>query len=116
MDLKKLVLRKKKAIAEHTGKSHAYAMYALNNMPQAKAKESILANTRTASPSLREDTKALNQAVVELIKRTNHFITIVANDTARKTAEGMLKLPTAADDILQSGKTIKVLYDELGKK
>lgn len=115
-DLHKLMERKRKAVAQQTGEAHALALYSLNQMPQAKATESVLENQRASARNLRSDTDALNRTMQQLLSRINHMIALQAKAEAMRSAKGIYDLPNSTKTAVEMGQEVKGIFKELGRK
>lgn len=76
--------------------SLTFSTYSLQEMPTAKGREVSMVQRRTAAKCLREDVAALNETMIELLKRINHLTMLIANGNAVKASKELIGLPVFA--------------------
>lgn len=107
--VKRIQKSRAEAQADAVRKSLAYSTYSLNQGQAAKSRETTLDQGRRSAGCLREDVTALHETAIEQLRRMNHLIALMANDSAVNALDEVRKLPVkapppqAGDDVQGQG-------------
>lgn len=87
------------ALIESVRSNYSFSTYSLNQGANSKGREVSLNQARAGANCLREDVNASNQTMLEVLKRTNHLITLMGKANAMSAAEALGGLPISSEII-----------------